>query len=465
MRLYNRALSSAEVSAIYTGLPSGQNTPASGNVRTASLNMTRQSSASTTNATPVLKAVAISCQPGYAVADQTVVCEVRLDRAAADNSTAVSLSSDSASIRIPASVGARSGQSRIRFQVAVAGVATQTTAVISAQAGGSLVETKLTVLPSVGARLAVTGDQTSRPGSTVHLNVIATDENGMPLRATATNRPSGSIFDPATGAFEWQPTETDLGDHQVAFAAGTNATKAVSIHVGTNQPAIERLENGANAAALAICSPGSIATLSGHSLYTGTAPTWDYSGASTELDGTRVLVNGVSVSVLYASTEHVAFLCPTSPAGTALHFAVETPAGTSNMLVSEMAQSAPGIFTVDSAPGTRALAIAAESGELSQIPAFQQPGLPVLPEQSVVVRATGIACDQTLIAQLSFKVEQQYALIQSVRPAPHYDGVCEITIQTPNMSGDAIPIVLETTSTDGHVAFSNTATLAVASRQ
>lgn len=296
----------------------------------------------------------------------------------------------------------------------------------------------------------------------MRFNVTATDPNDLPVQVGATI-PPGAQFDPATGAFTWRLTATDLGRHEATFTAGTNLRKTVGVYVGTGEPVLESLQNGASAQAAAVCSPKSVATLTGHALYAGGADASDYSGLSTQLNGTRVIVNGIAAPVLYGSAEKVSFLCPASSAGANLQIAVQTPAGTSNVLESQMAAAAPGIFTVENAESMQAVALASGSGELSQLPTYRQPGLPVLSEGALTVRATGVSCDPATTAQTSVKVGGQEALIQSMRMS-QYAGVCEIAIQVPNVSGDALPMVLAVAGSEGHITLSNVAMIAVGSR-
>ena len=58
------------------------------------------------------------------------------------------------------------------------------------------------------------------------------------------------------------------------------------------RPVITRLQNGANAAAPAACSPEAVATLIGQFLPDDAAPVSDRSGRATSLAGARVLING-----------------------------------------------------------------------------------------------------------------------------------------------------------------------------
>jgi uncharacterized protein (TIGR03437 family) len=79
--------------------------------------------------------------------------------------------------------------------------------------------------------------------------------------------------------------------------------KTTKLYVDSGLPVVTHLENGAGSSAPAGCSPGSVAALRGRSLFAGTEPASDSSGASGDLGGTRVLVNGVYTAVLYASAD------------------------------------------------------------------------------------------------------------------------------------------------------------------
>lgn len=367
---------------------------------------------SDTRAMDPAKPTTLSC-PEASRAVQSVICEVGLDRTVSENPAAISLMSDSDSVQVPTSVLARSGQRRIRFALTVSGGTSQTAAHITAKAGNAAVQTALTIGP------------------------------------------------PPTRELTGANTKNDKGQSLHSSSPDLQSSPEVALR-GPGRPAIVTLENGANRVATAACSPGSLATLSGHDLYTGELPAWNYSGKATELKGTRVLVNDIPTPVLYASSDEVSFVCPDLSPGTPLQIAVETPAGMSSAINSQMLDVAPGLFTVDYSETREAVVAAADSGALSQIPGFQEPGSPVLPETAVTVTATGFPCNETFIKRLFVKVEEQYVAVESVRKADQYAGACEIAIHVPTLSGDALPIVIEATRDDGGIIQSNVATFAIA---
>jgi uncharacterized protein (TIGR03437 family) len=367
---------------------------------------------SRTVASEPAKPVALSC-PGEARTSQRVICEVVLDRPAPDNSVAISLVSDLDSLQVPSSIGARSGQRAIRFEVAVTGVTSQTTGHIMATAGDSVVQTGLTLVPW---------------GSPESRGANAKDGTGVSSQTGSADPP-----------FE-DPMEAD---NDIA-----------------GQPVILSVENGANRTAIARCSPGSIATLTGQHLYTAGLPAWNYAGTARELKGTRVLVNGVPMPLLYASAQYASFVCPELAPGTLLQIAVETLAGRSNTRDSQMVEVAPGLFTVNGAETSNVVATAAGSDDLSQLPGVQEPGNPVRPGAPLIVLATGFPCDEVFRKRLFVKVDEQYVTIESLHKVDQYAGACEIAIHAPNLSGDALPIMVEATRADGKGVVSNIATFA-----
>lgn len=77
--------------------------------------------------------------------------------------------------------------------------------------------------------LAAIGGQTIRAGKTLSFTAAAVDPDGDPITYAAANLPAGAIFDPATGAFSWKPTDADVGDHAgIVVSALDNGTPALS---------------------------------------------------------------------------------------------------------------------------------------------------------------------------------------------------------------------------------------------
>jgi uncharacterized protein (TIGR03437 family) len=298
-------------------------------------------------------------------------------------------------------------------------------------------------IASSGRRLSAPKELSAKPGDTMRFQVAASRSDAI----SAFGLPPGSRFDAATAAFEWTPTSADLGRHEITFLAaavpGTPEVHTVVVNIGSGLPVLTGLRNLAGAA---LCSPTTIAGITGRFLAEG--------------GDTRVRVNGEYATVLAASGDRTDFLCPDLPAGSPLDIAVETPAGQSNILHTTIEDVAPAILTMDDTPEGQALATHANSMELAALPNFRFRARPVLPGEPVSLSVTGIACDGSRQPQL--KVGGQYIAIDSIRPSAQMPAVCTVAFRAPaGTAGDFVPVVFETIRADGTVAVSNPATIAI----
>ena len=205
------------------------------------------------------------------------------------------------------------------------------------------------------------------------------------------------------------------------------------------------LQNGANEAAPAACSSEAIASLAGNFLSADAEPLSDRSGRSNSLGGVRVLINGTSVPVLYASSERVDFLCPAVPPSTLLGIAVETAAGLSNRVESRVEEASPGIFATGSPSGSD----------------------PILPGGTVSIRATGLNwLAKFPTVRPLVRIGTQYVPIESITPDPEVPGVSTLTVTLPaDISGDSVPVIIEVVQTDGSSVTSNPASILIETRQ
>ena len=205
-------------------------------------------------------------------------------------------------------------------------------------------------------------------------------------------------------------------------------------------PAITRLQNGADEAAPAVCSPAAVASLVGQFLPDDATPITDRSGHATSLAGVRVLINGSYVPVLYASSNRVDFLCPAVPPSTSLGIAVETAAGLSNRLETTVEEASPGIFTTAwPAPESAA---------------------------TLSIRATGIDwLAKFPTVQPLVRIGTRYVPIDSITPDPQEPGVSTLIVTLPSdLSGDSAPVVIEVMQTDGRSVTSNPASIPLDAR-
>ena len=66
-------------------------------------------------------------------------------------------------------------------------------------------------------------------GQSVSFTVLASDPDvGQTLTVSATNMPTGSIFDPTTGQFSWVPVTSQVGNYTVSFRVADNGTPSLS---------------------------------------------------------------------------------------------------------------------------------------------------------------------------------------------------------------------------------------------
>ena len=211
-------------------------------------------------------------------------------------------------------------------------------------------------------------------------------------------------------------------------------------------PVITRLQNGADKAAPAACSPEAVATLIGRFLPEDVAPVSDRSGRATSLAGARVLINGRYVPVLHASPTQIEFLCPAVPPATALAIAVETAAGLSNRIETRVEEASPGIFATGGWTGGSDL---------------------LLPGGTVSIRATGMNWLAKFPTVLPFvRIGTQYVPIESITPDPQDAGVCTLTVTLPSdISGGPVPVVIEVVQSDGRSVASNPASIPIETRQ
>ena len=90
------------------------------------------------------------------------------------------------------------------------------------------------------------------------------------------------------------------------------------------------------------CSPNSLATLFGRAFVKSSSTRSAGSfPIPVELAGTRILVNGEPVPVLFISITQANIQCPNLPAGTRLEVVVETAFGRSNTLEAVMGEARP----------------------------------------------------------------------------------------------------------------------------
>src|ERR1017187_6626626 len=251
--------------------------------------------------------VSLSC-PKRIIEGTTGVCDLEIAAPGSSDVAKLSIASSSLHLRVPDTIRLRARQTTVRFAIVADSEAIQEDAVLEARSGDNALKETLTIASS-GRRLSAPKELSAKPGDRMRFQVAASRSDAI----SAFGLPPGSRFDAATAAFEWTPTSADLGRHEITFLAaavpGTPEVHTVVVNIGSGLPVLTGLRNLAGAA---LCSPTTIAGITGRFLAEG--------------GDTRVRVNGEYATVLAASGDRTDFLCPDLPAGSPLDIAVETPA-------------------------------------------------------------------------------------------------------------------------------------------
>jgi len=284
---------------------------------------------------------------------------------------------------------------------------------------------------------------------------------------SVSGQPLNAAFDATTGSFEWLPSESDIGLHPIRFTAtsatGEIASKTVLVEIESGRPTARSLQNAASASALAVCSPGSVATALGRFLSGNEQPVSEPADTSDEAGHARILVNGSSVPITSTAKDRLDFVCPTVAPGTSLEVVVETKSGLSNRLETKMQEVAPGIFTADGSGAGQALAWRTGSSDLVLVPSFRFQGKPALAGDKISVLVTGINCVENSVREKPLlNLSNLYVPIDSLVESTRKAGACEVGITVPEgRYGDAVPLTLDVIRSDGRIVTSNIASIAI----
>ncbi len=261
-----------------------------------------------------------------------------------------------------------------------------------------------------------------------------------------------------TGVFKWTPQASQAGKYRIAFTATNSArqssTAAMDLEVDSGSPAITPPTSS--------CSPGAIGTVTGKWLAAPGFQLSDPTGASLDLGGTSVTVNGQAVPVLYSSADKVNFLCPSVEAGTQLSVSVTSGPGASQPVTMDMADAAPTILSLDDSSQTQGLISFDGMDNLVMERNSQAPSHPAQPGDRIVILATGLgAAADSSSGTMMVKLSDVSTGVQSVQAVPGHAGVYAIQVSVPAaMTFGTVPVELQLTSADGQQLNSNAVTAA-----
>jgi len=381
-----------------------------------------------------------------------LLCEVLYAPTDEEAALEMAVSTTSERLKAPAFVRGRAARTSLRFEVAADEDASLETVAVEVRSGSASARESVLIMPDRSLHLRLPHSLSVTPGSPVRFTAAAIDDQGLPVSVTAASKPGKSVFDAATGLFEWTPADHDLGSATVEFTAanslGLTATGTVNIDVIPSRPVLSRLRNGAGSGAVAACSPGAVATLLGSSL------------AERSTGTPHVLVNGAEVSVLQASDKQVDFLCPTLAPGTSLEISVSVGGRASNGVKTVMQGTAPGLLSMDGSGSGQG--VVAHARGLAALPRFGQEGTPAIAGEEITLLATGINCGEIFAAPKPLLyLGHDFQPITLLRPSA-FPGVCEVHSVIPaGVSGNEVALVLEIVREDGSSVRSNAILMAI----
>jgi len=331
--------------------------------------------------------------------------------------------------------------------------------VTDTDAAEDTIQIKASVTPVVN----VPGTQVVMAGNSLGFSVAAADATNLPVRLDASGIPAGASFDPGTGRFEWIPSSSQAGKYKLAFSAtnslGQSSSAEVTLHVRSGAVSVEGSES-------LLCSPGAIATLNGTGFAELGASLSDPSGTALVLGGTRVVINGRAVPVLFASEDHVSFLCPNQDPGTQLEVAVEAVAGTTVPVKSTMQEASPMILSLNGPGHEQGVISFVDTTELAMTRNFRVPAHPAQPGDEILIWGTGFGGASPAnpsAGTVLMKLGRVFAEVESLREVPGRAGLYVIQARVPMNAefGDAVGLQVQVTRSDGRRFTSNEVTLAV----
>jgi uncharacterized protein (TIGR03437 family) len=242
-------------------------------------------------------------------------------------------------------------------------------------------------------------------------NCCYSGDGGTPT-AAALNLPQGLAVDSSGDIF---------------FAdSGNNAVRA--IEPGSRAPSIGAIVNGASGQSGSL-APGEVVVVYGSGLGPGTLES--AAARVTQLANTSLLFNGVAGEMLYASSRQISAIVPAGVSGSTVTVTAVYGDIESAPLVENLAQAAPGLFTVSNAGSGQAEALNS-NGSLNSA------ANPAAAGSTVTLFATGVATDSALAVTIA----GESAAVQSISAAS--EGVVQIAVQIPTgLTSGAVPVVIQ----------------------
>jgi uncharacterized protein (TIGR03437 family) len=401
--------------------------------------------------------------------------------------------SNNTSFEFPSPFPTRPGQAQLSFEVFTTPLAGQQSSIVSVQFGQTVVTDSVVVTPATAPVLNLPGRQLAAFGEPMAFRFSAVDPGRLQLVLSAANLPPGASFDPATGGFSWTPEapppvadqlyrSAPLEGYEVAFTATDSENHAstgfVRIEADPGRPVITDLRNAAsqisqvtlsgikilNRPASMSCTPGSVASLIGRWLSTGTQPASDQTARSSQLAGAQVNVNGSPAPVVYAAPTRVDFICPAALAGGELAISAQIDGVASNAIPANQKVTL-GIYSADGSGQGQGMVMLAGTALLAAPRSYLNSGQPVEPGDTISILASGAGLEDSPSLRISIGGVSTTA--SQVQPMAGMAGVYQIDVTVPAgvAPGDSVPVVVQTEDSSGNTIISNTVAIAIEAAQ
>ncbi len=438
-----------------------------------------------------IRPTSLTCAPQTVQAGSVFTCTVGMNSPNILQVARLTVSSDSTDLELPGAFSTRAGQTALGFEVFTKPLAGQQSSAISVQFGQTVATTTVTVTPAGAPVLNLPGTQFAAFGKPLSFVFSAVDPSGLTLTLAAANLPPGASFDESSGEFLWTPRlpsrrvypadkPSPLERREVTFTATNNnrisATGSVVIEVDSGLPVITGLRNAGSQQAPTFspkvatpdqpasmsCSPGSVASLLGRWLGTGTQPTSNPSGSSTLLAGSQVIVNGSPAPLVYVSQTRIDFVCPAAaaPAGE-LEISAQFGGAVSKVVHADQGATF-GLFSSDGSGQGQGMVVFSNNFLPVAPRSYLSNGHPAQPGDAISILATGIGLE-TSPALIEVSIGGVSVTPNRVQPNSSMAGIYQIEVTVPAsvLPGDAIPVVVQIPDADGKTFTSNTVTIAV----
>jgi len=460
------------------GAASGQTT------LTASLGSISRTFALTVGST--LGVSSFSCSPSTLIGGGYTTCQVALSAPAPANGSSVSVRSSNPLLTPPSAVIVPSGLTSLDLRVSSALISSDQSATLTATLNAVSRTANITLVGirpiSLSCQPATvkSGDRSrcelrlNSSDAPVPLTVDLTSSSPavrVPASVTYRARQSKLNFYAYTSPVPTTQNVVLTARYGDATTQGTlvllpNAAPTLTteqeqiLTLEAGKPVVARLTNAASHYVEFACSSGAIATATGSFLAEGMPLGAAQLPPPTELNGSRVKVNGEYLPMLYASATQINFQCPQT--GDELIVVVERGAESSLPVSIRMLDSAPGIFTLDASGHGQGAILLGGTTDFVMVRNALAPSMPAQAGDYVVLFATGLGRARELPVVL---VGGERAEVVSAIQAPGLVGVHQITLRIPASipEGDEIPVTIQTVLPDGRLVTSNTVTIAIES--